>query len=136
MSEQAFVTAGVPEALLSQTPLVLVSILRLVITAARSKNAFWLHLILLLRALTQHSSLVLPVVGPACSMALQILSKESPVSSTFCSNVATLAGYYASLDIKTEFSFYEYYIIQNFFFENVQMIVLIKVFMKSYLLNL
>ena len=70
--------------------------LRLVMTEDRSKKAFWLHLILLLRAFTQHSSLVPPVVGPACSKALQMLSKESPVSSTLCSNAVTLANKYSS----------------------------------------
>ena len=91
-SEHELVTGVVSDALLSQLPIVLGSILNVAIPDAVFKRAVSSHLILLFSALTQQSNLVAPV-GLASSNASQKSFKESPVFSTLVSNAVILADY-------------------------------------------
>ena len=88
-SEHALVTGGIPNALLSQTPSVLVSIFRVAWIRGRSKNAFCSHLILLFKPLTQQWIAVFP---EPLSRLSQMSSNELAVLSTLDSTSSNLAG--------------------------------------------
>ena len=79
LSEHALVTAGVPDALLSQTPSVLVSIFRIPWIRGRSKNDFCSHLILLFKPLTQQWIAVFP--DPLSSLSQMSLNEFAVLST-------------------------------------------------------